>query len=114
MKHVYISHPFRGDKLANVLDTTKICTELSEKYLDVLPVSPLHIFSYITDNDQAMRYDLELLKMCDELWAYGDFMHSEGCMAEIDYALKHSIPVKVCLGGKLVKVCRNEVCLQKE
>ena len=35
---------------------------------------------------------LELLKVCDKMLVYGDWEHSTGCKAEIDYCKTHGIP----------------------
>lgn len=95
MRKVYICHPFGGSR-ENYAAVTQICRALAESDPDIMPVSPVHAFSYLDDaihREVALKYCLELVGMCDELWVYGDWRNSTGCKAEIAYAKKREIRV---------------------
>lgn len=92
MKKVYIAHPLRGEnREKNVAEVTKICKKITELFPDVLPVSPIHAFSFLDNcgaegEKKALELCLELLKSCDEIWFFGNWAKSEGCCAEFDTA----------------------------
>jgi|GEM_PF-1243385 len=98
MKRAYIAHPLRGldqkngtnnDK--NRQKVTEICREIAnfENEYAVIPVSPLHAFSYLDDFDQdkVLEFCFELLDSCSELWVFGSWWQSMGVMKEISHAL---------------------------
>lgn len=97
IKVVYISHPLRGgDVQKNREEVTGICRALYKKYENILIVSPVHNFSYIsteTDQTQVLAQCSELLSFADELWVFGDYQNSEGCLLEIRTAKELKIPV---------------------
>lgn len=77
----------------------RICKEIDREHDDVLPVSPIHLFSYKeTDRDGSREYILEvcfeLIKVCDEVWVCGEI--SNGVLREIRFAEMQGIPVKHC------------------
>lgn len=88
MKKVYIAHPLRGaEREKNVEEVTRICQKITELFPDVLPISPIHSFSFLDDcgaegEKKALELCLEMVKTCDELWLFGDWRNSEGCVAE--------------------------------
>jgi len=91
LKRVYISHPFKGDKQKNFEEVNNICISIANTQESVLPVSPLHMFSFLDDDnpvdrERAMCYCLNLLNDCDEVWVFGDWEKSEGCKKEINMA----------------------------
>lgn len=92
MKKVYIAHPLRGaDREKNVEEVTKICKKVVELFPDVLPVSPIHAFSFLDNcgaegEKKALELCLELLRTCDEAWFFGEWQNSVGCRAEYDAA----------------------------
>ena len=85
MKRVFISHPFVSDPEGNRKKVDSICRDLARK--GVLPISPLHLFSFM-DNDlqreEILQVCFRLIDSCDEVWVYGE---SEGCRKEMEYAL---------------------------
>ena len=86
MKRVFISHPYKDDPERNKKRVDNICRELAEKG-DILPISPLHLFSFMEDDDsreEILQVCFRLIDICDEVWVYGD---SEGCEKERGYAL---------------------------
>ena len=88
MKKIYIAHPLRGaDREKNVEEVTKICKKVVELFPDVLPVSPIHAFSFLDNcgaegEKKALELCLETLKNCDEAWFFGEWEGSEGCSVE--------------------------------
>ena len=95
---VYIAHPLRGDIKNNTEKITDICRLIS-KNTTVTPVSPIHAFSFADptgDQTQVFGYCRELLLGCSELWVFGDWLNSEGCLLEIEHAKRNKIPVRYC------------------
>ena len=88
MKKIYIAHPLRGaDREKNVEEVTKICKKVVELFPDVLPVSPIHAFSFLDNcgaegEKKALELCLAMVKECDEVWFFGRWKSSEGCQAE--------------------------------
>lgn len=107
MKRVYIAHPLLGDAdrenpnlripFENRRKVDLICRDIIEAYPDVMPISPIHAFDFMNvfERERPLAMCLELLKMADELWVYGDWESSEGCKMEIARAGELGIPVKL-------------------
>lgn len=106
LKRIYVSHPLRngktGDELIaevkhNKMEVSKICEDIIKKHDDVLILSPIHAFGFISPHDdqtQAFDQCKSLLELADELWVYGDWHASAGCQMEIRYAEILKIPIK--------------------
>ncbi len=85
MKRVFISHPFTSDPEGNRVRVDIICHDLVKQ--GILPISPLHLFSFMQDDlqrEEILQVCFRLIDICDEVWIYGD---SEGCRKERGYAL---------------------------
>lgn len=88
MKKVYIAHPLRGaEREKNIKEVTKICQKVVELFPEVLPVSPIHAFSFLDNcgadgEKKALELCLEMIKSCDEAWFFGEWKGSEGCNVE--------------------------------
>ena len=85
MKRVFISHPFSSDPEGNRVRVDIICHDLVKQ--GILPISPLHLFSFMEDDlqrEEILRVCFRLIDICDEVWVCGD---SEGCRKEREYAL---------------------------
>jgi hypothetical protein len=96
IKRVFISHPFRGDTAGNIKKVARICRKIAEHQKDVIPYSPIHAFSYLDDalhRELALDYCLDMLSLCDQLWVYGDWRKSAGCMEEVKSARALGMPV---------------------
>ena len=103
VRKIYISHPLRGtgpltylEIEANRRKVDEICARISQQEPNVLPLSPIHAFSFLSalgPQDRALRHCLELLELADEVWVYGDYKSSEGCILEIAHARSLDIPV---------------------
>ena len=86
MKWVFVSHPYKDDPTGNKKQADAICRELAKKG-DILPISPLHLFSFMEDDrqrEEILQVCYRLIDICDEVWIYGA---SEGCRKEKMYAL---------------------------
>ena len=87
IKRVFISHPFKDDPEGNRKKVEKICKEIIEEDDFILPISPLHCFSFLKDDDKRndiMSVCYDLIMISDEVWLYGD---SDGCHLEKQVAL---------------------------
>jgi histidyl-tRNA synthetase len=94
MKKVFISHPFSKNMLINKMNVEKICQEIN----GVIPISPLHLFSFMKDDklrNEILKVCFQLIDLCDEVWVYGN---SEGCNKEVEYANTKGIKVVVKYG----------------
>ena len=101
MKWVFISHPYKDDPKGNKKLVDTICRELAKKD-DILPISPLHLFSFTKDDsnrEEILQVCFRLIDICDEVWIYGD---SEGCRMELEYARSIGKVVRVH-GGNMGK-----------
>ena len=98
MKRVFISHPFSSDPEGNRVRVDIICHDLVKQ--GILPISPLHLFSFMEDDlqrEEILHVCFRLIDICDEVWIYGD---SEGCEKERDYALSR--------GKKVLNKCGDQ------
>ena len=91
MKKVYIAHPFASDPETNRQKVDSICKNLK----DVIPISPLHLFSFIEEETPQLRAEimdvcLNLINMCDEIYVYGI---SKGTWKEAKHSIKTGKPI---------------------
>lgn len=98
MNLVYICSPLRGDIAGNIRKATDYCRYATEK--GVVPFAPHVSFTSFLDDlipeerILGMKLGLEVLKRCDELWAFFENRPSEGMLGEIQVAESLGIPVK--------------------
>lgn len=95
-KKVYIAHPLTsyGDPRENFKKVTEICREIKRTQPSIVPVSPIHAFSYHTwegDQTAVINDCLYLLQSCDEIWFYGEWWNSTGCLEELIFAVYNEI-----------------------
>lgn len=93
-KKIYISHPYGGkeDNKSRVEQIIKDCAKMNE---NINYISPIHAFGFLYDTinyQTRLSNCLWLLSQCDEMWIYGDYKNSKGCLAEIKYAKENRIP----------------------
>ena len=94
MRKVYIAHPLRGEnREKNVQEVTKICKKVVELFPDVIPISPIHMFSYLENESKVLRFCLETVKECEALWLFGDWEKSAGCNYENNVAKSKNLVV---------------------
>lgn len=82
----FISYPFSSNPEKNRQDADKICRQILKTHKDILPISPLHLFSYMETDDEReniMNVCYKLIEICPDFWSYGK---SDGCQAELAYA----------------------------
>ncbi len=93
MKRIFVSHPCGDSPQLDFLRADRICRQLLSR--GVLPVSPLHLFSFAPGVRRGERLDmrLRLIDLCDELNVYGD---SPETRAEVRYAWKRGMVVNDC------------------
>ena len=97
MKKIYICSPLRGDIERNIMRALDHCREAAE--LGVLPIAPHAYFTRFLDDSVpqeralGMEFGRELLRMCDEVWAYNLERMSAGMAEEIALARELGIPV---------------------
>lgn len=98
MKLVYIAHPLttHGSIEENFKRIDVICKKLITDEPDIVPISPLHAFKFYDEKgcqEKVLSYCTSLLSKCDEIWLFGDWEKSKGCMREVTFSIKNSIPI---------------------
>lgn len=71
---------------------------LTNEYPNYLFVSPIHTFPFLYESvnyQKGLDMCLWLLEKCDEIWVFGDYQSSVGCMSEIAYCQNYFIPYKI-------------------
>lgn len=95
MKKVYLCSPLRGDHEKNLQNARYYCREAANA--GVLPFAPHVYFTQFLDDavsierEAGMRLGIEWLKICDEVWVYGEI--SEGMLRELEAAEELGIPI---------------------
>ena len=98
MRKIYLSHPYRNNPKENLKSISRICREIYDRRPDVIPVSPLHMFSFCTPADnqeKILEWCLSVLQDCTEIWMCGYWGSSEGCLRELAMAKELGIPVVI-------------------
>ena len=95
MKRVFISHEFKSNPEENFKEVEKICDYIVKYEKGILPISPLHLFSFFDEEkghyrESIMEMCFRMIDNCDEVWVYGQ---SSGCQREKRYAKNHGIKV---------------------
>lgn len=92
---VYIASPYKGDMKRNLRKAAKYTAGAIKQ--GAIPIAPHLFYSAVLDDTDpqerqtGMRIGIDLLTICDELWAFGT--PSEGMAREIEIATKLNIPV---------------------
>ena len=93
MKFVFICSPLRGNLAGNIAKAEAYCLEATKE--GVIPFAP-HIYftRFLDDTDPeqrllGMHMGIEMLKICQEIWVYGE--PSEGMKQEVEIAEKLGI-----------------------
>lgn len=92
----YLAHPYETYRHP---DENRALEEALYKVLsasnpDTEFVRPLKLIPEHLSRVEAMWRCFDLIDTCDVLIASPDWIKSAGCRAEVDYALRHSVPVK--------------------
>ena len=115
VKKTFISHPYSDNPELRLKQVDYICRNLSP---DILPISPLHLFSFEDDDsrrEQILQVCFDLIDMCDEAWFYkhgnSRFLFknlSEGQKSELRYALSQKKNIR------LVKLPEHCIKMEKQ
>lgn len=100
---VYVVHPFRGlgrpgERERNKAAIAAICRELIRQ--GHLPLSPVHALAdFLDDTDPVQRTRAltlceKLIRVADVVEVYGDWLDSEGCRREVEFARTMGKPVR--------------------
>ena len=93
---VFICSPYRGNTETNVQNARAYCSLASLR--GCIPFAPHLLFTQFLDDAKAderklgMYMGAEMLRLCDELWAFGE--PTEGMAAEMELAERMGIPVR--------------------
>lgn len=91
------SDPSKRQRKKNVKKAGDIAHKIMSKgYAVISPVNNSDWNGKEVDfsHDEWLQMDFEILKRCDLLVLGNDWENSQGCLAELEFALKHKIPVK--------------------
>lgn len=94
---VYVCSPLRGAIEANIKRAINYCRFVFHQ--GGIPLAPHTIFTQFLDDQKpqervaGMEMGLELLRVCDELWAFGDAV-SEGMAKEMAVAKELGLKMK--------------------
>ena len=89
MQKIYICSPLRDNVEHNIMRAREYCFE--ETVQGNLPIAPHIYFTQFMDDtnatqrNQAFEFNKELIKFCDKLHVYGEYI-SSGMQFEIEYA----------------------------
>jgi dephospho-CoA kinase len=107
-KTIYISHPY-GGKEENKKKIEELVLCLMELFPSYRFVSAVHAFGYQYNSisyERGLEECLWLLDKSDEMWIFGDYETSKGCLAEIEHCEKNNIP-----HGRMLQTSSGEVYL---
>lgn len=94
---VYICSPYRGDIIENVMNTRLCCYKAYKSGHE--PVAPHLFFTQFLNDDNpkqredGLRFGLQQLRGCDEVWVYNLTGISEGMRGEIAEAERLGINI---------------------
>ena len=92
---VFVCSPYRGDVETNTQNARRYCRLVMSR--GGIPFAPHLLFTQFLNEDKAeerrcgLRMGMEMLRLCDELWAFGE--PTEGMRMEIEQAERLGIPV---------------------
>jgi len=102
MKIVYIAHPISGNIQHNLAEVIKIIRHINLTHADVVPLAPYYTDILALDDTvpaerkRGIANDTHVIRTCiDELWVYGDYENSNGCMTEIALCQELNIPIVI-------------------
>ena len=92
---IFVCSPYRGDKETNTQNARRYCRLVLKQ--GGIPFAPHLLFTQFLDEGKAeerrlgLHLGAEMLRLCDELWAFGK--PTEGMRMEIEQAERLGIPV---------------------
>ena len=93
---IFICSPYRGDVKTNTQNACRYCRFVLQQ--NGIPFAPHLLFtqflndSIAEERETGIALGLEMLKRCDELWAFGP--PTEGMALEIQEAARLGVPVR--------------------
>ena len=93
-KVVYLSHPYSGKK-KNLKAISEILREVQAEHPTFLFLSPVNMFSCLYSDmpyKEGLDRCLWLLDRSDEMWVFGEYKNSKGCLREIEFCEDNDIP----------------------
>ncbi len=96
---IYISHPFltHGSPEDNLNAVNKVLSDLVLRYKDqFIFISPIHNFGTLDGKlnyEDGLKICLDLLERCDGIIMCGDYIHSNGCMKEMELAVRKGLQI---------------------
>lgn len=101
MRIVYIAHPISGDMQGNLGKIAAIVKDINLSSDDVVPLAPYFADILALDDSipeqriRGIKNNTAILSsgIISELWVYGNWRFSRGCLAEILLAEKLNIKV---------------------
>ena len=93
---IFVCSPYRGDMATNTQNARRYCRLVVEQ--GGIPFAPHLLFTQFLNEDKVAErrrglwMGMEMLRLCDELWAFGE--PSEGMRMEIEQAGRLGIPVR--------------------
>lgn len=97
-RRVYVASPYAGDTVKNTEAAIGYCRRVIDEGYMPIASHILYAASGMlrdddpTERDLGLMFGLALLKLCDEVWVFGD--PSPGMRQEIDEAKRLKKPVK--------------------
>lgn len=86
MRTVYICHPYSNDPEYNAATCLEICRRIFAADVGILPIAPqCYLPAFVdeaTARDRAMMACVEMMMMCDEVWAFGSVL-TDGMRQEL-------------------------------
>jgi len=90
IRRIFISHPFSGDEEENFRKANNICKSIMSKNKDILPISPLHLWSFMEEDgiyrQEILLFCFDMISFSDEVWFYKYGELSSGQEQELEYA----------------------------
>lgn len=93
---IFVCSPYRGDTELNIQNARRYCRLVVKR--GGIPFAPHIFFTQFLNDDKAverrhgLKMGVEMLKLCDELWAFGP--PTEGMRMEMERARALGIPVR--------------------
>ena len=95
MKKAFISHPYSDNPELRLKQNEYICRNLPD---DILPISPLHLFSFEDDDsrrEEILQVCYDLIDMCEEVYVYYYEGVSQGQSSELLYANVEEVDIYI-------------------
>lgn len=96
-KIIFVSSPFSGNVERNIIKAREYCRYVVDR--NHIPLAPHLLFpqfmndSNLEERNKAISFNLALLKLCDEVWVFGDII-SSGMEEEIEFAKRTGKTIK--------------------